>query len=148
MPWIEETHFWIDPDFLYRVNYGPMTPRDFSRLKWDFSYILYRDFGDGAIFLDRILAAKLQSAVFSYVSSLRIDQDYSKAMKYPVMWAENFVLRYVWNEDYSSSVLGVNSRPPMAAVISDMLAMISFFKSSQTSHPKSVIIWLKEFFDS
>ena len=145
MPWIEETHFWIDPDFLYRVNYGPMTPRDFSRLKGDFSYIPYRDLGAGAIFLDRILAAKLQSAVFNYVSP---DHDYSKAIEYPVMWAENFVLRYVWNEDYSSSVLGVNSRPPMAAVISDMLAMISFFKSSQTSHPKSVIIWLKEFFDS
>jgi hypothetical protein len=65
--------------------------------------------------------------------------------------AEEFVLRYVWDEHYSSSVIGINavgSFPPLGAVVSDMLSMISFFKSQQVSNPKSVVFWLKEFFHS
>ena len=37
-------------------------------------------------------------------------------------------------------------RPPVAAVITDMLSLISFLESSQTSPcSKSVVSWLKEF---
>jgi hypothetical protein len=62
-----------------------------------------------------------------------------------MIWVRNFVTEYVWEENYSSTVLPM-PRPPVAAVITDMLSLISFLKSSQTLlHSKSVVSWLKEF---
>ena|ERR1700733_4650917 len=122
----------MDPDLLYRVNYGPITPKEVLRLKSDEH--LREAMREQAVLMDRILAAKLQSAIFSYEPSpTKGDYDYSKIMRYPAMWAEEFVLRYVWNEHYSSSAFEINTlfghRPPMAAVISDMLRMIAFLKN-------------------
>ena len=41
-----------------------------------------------------------------------------------------FVVIYVWEKEYSSAVL-TTPRPPIAAVVADILSLISFLKSSQ-----------------
>ena len=119
-----------------------MTPKEVLRLKPEFHF--WKAMRRDIVLMDRTLAAKLQSAIFSYeLFPTKTDYDHSKDTRYPVLWAEDFVVRLVWNEHYSSSVLGI-PRPPLAAVISDMLAMISFFESQQNRR-NSVVAWMHKF---
>jgi len=44
-------------------------------------------------------------------------------------WCEEFVVQYVWRVDYSSSLFGNNTRPPMAAVAFDMVLLVRYLAS-------------------
>jgi hypothetical protein len=60
-----------------------------------------------------------------------------------MLWAENFVISRVWSNNYSSSIIGSTTKPPMAAVILDMIELINFLKSIK--EPKTIVAWLTEF---
>jgi hypothetical protein len=71
------------------------------------------------------------------------DYDSYNEQTFPMLWAENFVINLVWSKNYSSSIIGSTTKPPMAAVILDMIELIKFLKSIK--EPKNIVTWLTEF---
>lgn len=57
---------------------------------------------------------------------------------------EDFVVRCVWCSGYSSTILGLDARPPMAAVAMDVIDMVNYLKTF-TETPCSVATCLLEF---
>jgi hypothetical protein len=66
-----------------------------------------------------------------------------------MVWSEDFVVNEVWAErkkgGYSSSVVGKANKPPLAAVVMDMIDLVEFLKSIASEEPKKLVEWTKEF---
>lgn len=60
---------------------------------------------------------------------------------------ENFVVNCVWADGYSTEVLGTLTRPPLAAVARDLIAMVSFFKKLPDSFSGSLASCFHRFVD-
>ena len=113
-------------------------------------------------FLDRPIAAKLYKTLYGsrQVASFATDWsanregnvsthglspfDYdSFEQTFPLLWAENFIISWVWRNEYSSSIIGSDTKPPMAAVVLDMIDLVNYLKS--ISESKTIVDWLTEF---
>lgn len=75
------------------------------------------------------------------------DYDSSSFQTFPMLWSENFVLNYVMDSgrDYSCSVVGKATKPPMAAIVMDMVDLVDFLKTISARDPKPLIEWTTEF---
>ena len=114
-------------------------------------------------FLDRPIAAKLKRALYNSLQFVSFetdgsgngdtkaptrgispfDYDSSSEQTFPMLWAENFVISWAWNKGYSSSIIGSVTKPPMAAVVLDMIDLVNYLKS--ISEPKTIVAWLTAF---
>jgi len=115
-------------------------------------------------FLDRPLAAKLHKSLYhgeqfspgfetdwtpgreAENSTGRVspfDYDSTTEQTFPMLWAEDFVILSVWEKKYSGSIIGTTIKPPMAAVVLDMIALVDFLKSIKEQ--RMIIQWLTEF---
>lgn len=153
---------------LFKSGNGKISP---TSRKYPFGAYNYRPGRSNITLLDRAVAARLHKALFDcpgyHLSILTdssknldaklpengispFDYDASCLEHIPFVWAEDFVITCIWNGQYSSSVLSTSSRPPMAAVVMDMIDMIEFFKSQCTiDSPRATIDeWLKNFYHS
>jgi hypothetical protein len=61
---------------------------------------------------------------------------------------EDFCTQFIWNSDYSSKVLGTDSRPPMAAVAKDIRTLAEYLGRLGLQSEKKVSTVLKEFIQS
>lgn len=160
---------WLDADLLFRINYGEADRQDVARLK---EAILGSHSADVQIerkqracvtLLDRLTAQKLYQALFpradwktvfatdsgsdskQYPQRLTpFDYDESNPLIYPLLWTEEFIVDNVWNDQYSKQVLGGNSRPPMYAVVLDMILLLQFLQKNPEK-PRTVYDVLSEF---
>ena len=160
---------WLDAEFLFRINYGPATRKDVSKLKVAIigSRSIYvqekRKERARLTLLDRVLAQSLYRALFPradwkavFATDHETDQtrysnrlspfDYDEAdpLIYPLLWTEEFIVDNVWNDQYSKEILGGSSRPPMYAVIVDMILLLHFLQRD-TEKPRPVSDILSEF---
>ena len=161
--------FWLDDELLFRLNYGPASPQDIERVKTqngksNFLPLFPRNIitSDRATItlLDTTFAAKYVAALYGKADT-RPHESVSRSVipvfacnassiqTYSLVWVENFIVYHVWNKYYSSSILGEETRPSMAAVVMDVLDMIDYFKSIDTStRPKPLREWLADFLAS
>jgi hypothetical protein len=58
---------------------------------------------------------------------------------------EEFCVNCVWDKNYASAVFGDDSRPPMAAVVADMMIMVGFFGRMACEKPRLVSECLRDF---
>lgn len=164
-----ETPFWQDDELLFRLNYGPASSQDIERVKTQSGKSnLFPLFPRNIItsnratitLLDRPLAAKYVAALYGKTDT-RSHEIVSRSVgpafgyntasikTYSLVWVENFVVYHVWNKYYSSSILGEETRPSMAAVVMDMLNMIDYFNSIDgLTRPKALSEWLADFLAS
>jgi len=161
--------FWLDDELLFRLNYGPASSQDIERVKTQNGKSNYFPLFPRNIItsnratitlLDRPLATKYVAALYgktdtrsmeSVSRSLISEFGYNTASikTYSLVWVENFVVYHVWNKYYSSSILGEETRPSMAAVVMDMLDMIEYFNSiDRSTRPKALSEWLADFLAS
>jgi len=157
--------FWLDDELLFRLNYGPASSQDIERVKTQSGKLKFFPLYPRNIItsnratitlLDTPLAAKYVAALYprsneSVSTSIIPAFGYNTASikTYSLVWVENFVVYHVWNKYYSSSILGEETRPSMAAVVMDMLDMIYYFKSIDGStRPKPLSEWLADFLAS
>jgi hypothetical protein len=164
-----EIPFWLDHDLLFRLNYGPAPSQDVERMKTQngksisfpvFPRNIITSNRAAITLLDRPLAAKFVAALYGETGSIpnqRLTTSVISAFSYnpawietySLVWVENFVIYHVWNKHYSSSILGGQTRPPMAAVVMDMIDMIEYFRSISGSTSSKVLReWLTDFFAS
>jgi hypothetical protein len=194
---------WLDPELLFRLNYGgPTTVDEMKSVKdaisvkeaimiddvessdSDDSDSDDSDSDDGVpsadkrkrlikarsrteiTLLDRPIAAKLHKALYGSSSkySLGFHTDWSpdrvpskpalgvspfdyvsSVQTFPMVWSEDFVVNNVWGEKYSSSVVGKASKPPLAAVVMDMIDLVEFLVSIDSREPQNLVEWTKEF---
>lgn len=73
------------------------------------------------------------------------DYDYLNEETEPLIMCEDFVRDCVWARNYSSTVLGIKSRPPLAAVARDMIAIVGYFKKLSISGSRPLAGCLKDF---
>jgi hypothetical protein len=153
---------WLDADFLFRINYGPATPEDARKVKNSIIRCLRSDTTvqrrerSRLTLLDRKIAKQLHDALFKFYRSKKMfatdwpcegifnkdflspfDYDLSDPSLYPLIWTEDFVQQCVWNENYSSPILG-DERPPMYAIVLDMIDLINYFESQSSSGQQTV----------
>jgi hypothetical protein len=159
---------WLDGDFLYRVNYGPATSQDTAQLYkfvwWDKS-----DYPRSTVtLLDRRVAEKLHDALFSPSLCYRpfltdwhptdelrtpsvdsvspFDYDTASLETYPLIWTEDMAA-HIMARSYSPSILGKFAKAPMAAIVLDIIDLVTYLRSIPTTESKSVATWLTEFLD-
>jgi hypothetical protein len=152
---------WLDAEFLYRINYGPAFERDViiaqQSLHMAFTQPNERQ---RLTLLDRETACELHRALFKYSTRKRLfcidwnnheeatagdlEGDHRRRTPFdyphdidevePLMWCEEFTVKYVWTERYPSELLG-SSRPPMVAVAKEMINMVNVFETLASYHP-------------
>jgi hypothetical protein len=61
----------------------------------------------------------------------------------PLLWCEVLTVACVWSRTYASAILGTESRPPMAAVACDIIALVNYLKS--ITGPESIFTHLERF---
>jgi hypothetical protein len=160
---------WLDAELLFRMNYGPATRKDVAKLKVAIigSRSIYvqekRKQRARVTLLDRVLAQRLYRALFpradwksafatdhetdqtQYTKRLSpFDYDDSDPLIYPILWTEEFIVDNVWNDQYSREILGGHSRPPMCAVVSDMILLVQFLQQN-TEKSQTVYALLRNF---
>jgi len=114
----QERPDWLDVDYLYRLNYGPANASD-AAIAFKIIDNLGQEKRAEITLLDRVLAHNLHCSFFPNSRTSLISFDCSPEGEfvnpYPsldetstdtIVWIENFVVRMVWNRNYSSSVLG------------------------------------------
>lgn len=74
------------------------------------------------------------------------DYDYLNKETEPLIMCEDFVRDCLWTRNYSSTVLGLKSRPPLTAVARHLIAMIVYFKKLSISGSRPLTDCLKDFF--
>ena len=145
---------WLSADFLYRINYGPATEEDATHACKAITApgVLRKSKRVELTLLDRCLVDKLFQAIFRKGSPppvLYSDWNETKEPKEGTKfwsgdmtspfdyvshsvdtavyrWCEEFVIHYVWRHDYSSGIFGRETRPPMAAVVSDIILLAQY----------------------
>jgi hypothetical protein len=165
-----EIPFWLDHDLLFRLNYGPACSQDVELVKTQnqksisfpvFPRNIITSNRATTMLLDRRLAAKFVGTLYGETDSVSNQRSSTSVISafsynparietYSLIWVENFLVYHVWNKYYSSSILGQQTRPPMAAVVMDMIDMIEYFKSkvAGTAIPKPLREWLADFLSS
>ena len=160
---------WLDHEFLYILNYGSTEPDVLKKTERSHSWVFrgapitlsdkhFETRRTEITLMDRSLAAKLHNALYDNQSSPSFLTDWSPDIEnrqispfeydplsvqtFILVFAENFIYNCVWDQEYSSRILGVEDRPPMAAVVADMIQLIHFFKSKDDEDPKSVVEWI------
>lgn len=156
---------WLDAEFLFRINYGPATLKDAQLARKCLNPCYLKRYH--ITLLDRWLGACLHRALYKMSSKMLfltdwIDQDdgstahepkvkifktpfdypASEKESEPIMWCEEFVVNCVWDRKYSSAVLG-SSRPPMAAVVLEIIEMVNYL--SQATQVTTVLSHLRGF---
>jgi len=150
---------------LFAMNFGPTTFKDvMAELNGTNSPKPART---EVTLLDRPLAAKLHKALYDWRGySLGFETDWSPNREqkeptsgvspfdyassvetFPLVWSEDFVVNSVWNDrsHYSSSIVGRANKPPLAAVVLDMVDLITFLKSISAKTPKKLVEWTTMF---
>jgi hypothetical protein len=145
---------------MFTENLTMMLKREFPALavKQKLDYVEERT---EMTLLDRPIAAKLHKSLYNRgpcfetdwssdgepdESTGRLspfDYDRSTEQTFPMLWAEKFIITTVWAKHYSSSIIGSATKPPMAAVVLDMIDLIEFLKPIKER--KTIIEWLTEF---
>jgi len=120
--------------------------------------------------MDRRIAEKLHDALFSPCSSYsQFQTDWQQQQchyvppvkkfspfnydplsleTYPLIWTEDMVT-HIMAQSYSPSILGKVAKAPMAAIVLDIIDLVTFLRSiSSTTEPKPVAAWLTEFLHS
>jgi hypothetical protein len=153
---------WLDPEFLYRINYGPATAKDVQE---SFALLGSTDTCRESItLLDRRIADSLHKALFGLSSKplFKVDTNSSDVQfqgnqtpydypqwndeAFPLMWCEEFTVQCIWALAYSSEVLGKSARPSMVAVALDMIDMVTYLNGLET--PRRRTDCLQSFFTS
>ena len=156
---------WLNADVLYRINYGPATKGDVmiaqSILKITPSLT---DCRRRVTLLDRAIACELHNALFKYSTRKKLfcidwnedeaadipdlEGDNSRRLTpfdypldidevEPLIWCEDFTVKFIWGKRYPSKLLG-ESPPPMVAVAMEMINMVNVFESLSNNHPKGL----------
>lgn len=62
-----------------------------------------------------------------------------------LLQCEEFIVKVVWDPDYCPQLFGTLSRPPLAAVAKDMIAMVLYLRSLNIKTPKRLDIVFRGF---
>jgi len=145
---------WLDADFIFNVNYGPLTQRDF-RIGFDLPFnfpLLDRNLIDEPV-LERLydtlypgseFPGPLRQLWLPYPGLNQSNSEYShrRAM---MIRAEMFVVGPVWNVDGHYG-FGAADKPTLVAVILDMTDLVKFFTNKlEPSRGPNVATYIKTF---
>lgn len=157
---------WLDAELLFRLNYGPSTSGDIGSAR---KALGKRKGRTEVTLLDRAIAAKLHKALYNWPYYRRgFETDWSPDLEhkeptpgispfdydssvqtFPLVWTENFVINNVWGADpYASSIIGKANKPPLAAIVMDMIALVQFLQKIPSNQPKKLVEWNTEFIQS
>jgi hypothetical protein len=162
---------WVDAEYLYRINYGPATAKDVAILMS--SHLARHIFAErrSTILLDRRVSQKLEKTLYpnsrsnvtprsddgvsqllgkgrdSAVSSSFYDRSNPKAGI--LLNTRDFFRHWFYDRNYCSKGLGTTSRAPIAAVVFDMIDLVTYLsKITTSSDPQPVSWFLEDFFRS
>jgi len=146
---------WLDPDYLFQLNYGPATRRETEAAKMAVGGSLYEELPGERLrrsrvtLLDRRLASRLFTAFFPSASADSIlatspgpeytlhdklspfDYDPTDLRMSPLLWTENYIVNYVWSDQYSTKVLGL-IRSPMSVVVEDIISLLEYLRNVES----------------
>jgi hypothetical protein len=157
---------WVDAEYLYRINYGPATVGDVAILNSnDVSFHLLFD-KMVTILLDRRVSQKLQKTLYPNSRSdvtPKSDQlspfpgedrdralsssffDRSNPKTGILRSTQDFIILWFYSRDYGNKGLGT-SRAPIAAVIFDMIDLVTYLSKITTSGDPHPVSWFLEDF--
>jgi len=186
---------WLDPRYLYRINYGPASRDDVEvayaalkaadhlpergrltlldrRIAHEFSKTVFpAEHEKWAICIDWTLEnEEAQGQVLEAYQHLtsphgrRVGIGHSKiefgrrlspfelnpfaAESEVIRACEEFCVNCVWDNKYASAIFGDNARPPMAAVATDMMNMVTFLSRMPHETPRLILECLRDFLSS
>lgn len=148
----EAKHLDWNVDFVSRINIGypASTEQDVDRfrsLNWIYA-------SPSVSTLERILLFLPPSLVVGFYGSLytvsQEDKLYNNPRNFPIeaqplLWTLRFIASCVYDPDYSSALLGIETRPPLAAVILDMIQLATYLQSISDDAPQPLCIVLRGF---
>src|SRR5271170_32962 len=139
---------WLNAEYLYRINYGPATAEDVAILTS--SVLILRSFTDRmvTILLDRRVSQKLEKALYPNSRSnitprsddgvsplLRESHDNAVSSSFYnrsnpeagiLLDIEKFFCYWFYERKYCSKGLGTTYRAPIAAVVLDMIDLVTY----------------------
>ena len=157
---------WVDAEYLYRINYGPATAEDVAILtSFDITCHLMFD-KMVTILLDRRVSQKLQKTLYPNSRSdvtPRSDQlspfpgdghdnafssfyDRSNPKASILLNTQYFCSYWFYRRNYCSKGLGTTSRPPIAALVFDMIDLVTYLSKITTSSDPQPVSWFLEDF--
>jgi hypothetical protein len=166
---------WLDAELLYNINYGPATVAEINTVRSALDGVATVEDRSRITLLDRRIADRLHGALFNKSlighqfetdweegqTALSADPelevltvpklspfDYSLELSdesEPLANCESFCTNCIWMELYSGTILGLNDRPPLAAVVSDLIAMVKFLSAEKAETPRTITECLTDF---